>query len=258
MSRISWSELEDRRYSHGVDRGIVYTAKGEFETWDGLASVQETEINSNVVKNHVDGDLVRTQITVGGFSAKVECYATPELIFQAAGHSGNLYTEQVRTPFFFTYRTMLGDGVSDESGYQIHLIYNAFVKPTSKTYATMDDSSNPIRLSWDLMAKPMKLRNMAASAHFIIDSTVVHDWTLKELEDLLYGTSMTPPRFPTLEELLDIFESGVILRITDHGDGTWTADGPDSAIQMLTESMFRITWPSAVYISADTYQISSL
>lgn len=69
---------------------------------------------------------------------------------------------------------------------------------------------------------------------------------------------MTPPRFPTLEELLDIFESGVILRITDHGDGTWTADGPDSAIQMLTESMFRITWPSAVYISADTYQISSL
>lgn len=258
MTRLSWDELDERIFGYGIDRGVVYNGKGDCETWSGLASVQEIDEENDVFKQHVDGDLVQTQIALGSFTAKVDSYSTPELIFEAAGHSGNLYTGQVRPPFFFTYRTLLGNAVNPDSHYEIHLVYNAYVKPTQKTYRTRGDASDPLLLSWDISAKPSKLQNMAASAHFIIDSSVVHEWTLKELEDILYGTPMLPPRFPNLNELLDIFEEGVILRITDHGDGTWTADGPDSAIQMLDGTTFRITWPSAVYISSDTYRISSL
>jgi hypothetical protein len=59
-------------------------------------------------------------------------------------------------------------------------------------------------------------------------------------------------------KVLEMFESGAILRIVDHGDGTWTATGPDEAIKMLSSTMFEITWPSAIYIDTETYKISSL
>jgi hypothetical protein len=81
---------------------------------------------------------------------------------------------------------------------------------------------------------------------------------MEALEDVLYGTDDESPRLPSPEEVFEIFEENAILRIIDNGDGTWTAIGPDSAIEMLDSETFEITWPSAVYIDADTYTISSL
>lgn len=63
---------------------------------------------------------------------------------------------------------------------------------------------------------------------------------------------------PGMLEVVAMFENASLLKITDHGDGSWTAEGPDEAIQMLSPTEFEITWPSAVYLSSDTYRISSL
>ena len=75
---------------------------------------------------------------------------------------------------------------------------------------------------------------------------------------MLYGTNFTEPRMPSVSEIIEMFEAHSIMQIIDHGDGTWTAIGPESAIVMLDSTTFQITWPTAIYIDDVTYTISSL
>lgn len=258
MSRLVWGEIEKGRYYSGIDRGVVFPHKQDGVAWNGLISVIESDDHSEVFDRYVDGLRVSSQLTVGGFKATIESYSTPDIVFDLMGYTKNLYTAQIKKPFNFSYRTYVGQDEDQSASYQIHLVYNASIKLSDKSYKTLDDTPDVLSLSWDISAKPAKLEGYVASAHFVVDSSLVHDWTLTELEDILYGTTDRNPRMPSVDELLEIFESGVVLRITDHGDGTWTAEGPDEAIQMIDATTFRITWPSAIYINSSTYQISSL
>jgi hypothetical protein len=86
----------------------------------------------------------------------------------------------------------------------------------------------------------------------------VQPGALADLEALIYGDDDNDPVLPSPTEVLEIFESHTTLRITDNGDGSWTATGPDSAIVMLDATTFQITWPSAIFIDATSYKISSL
>jgi len=121
----------------------------------------------------------------------------------------------------------------------------------------MSDSTDTSPFSWNISTVPIKMGDVS-SAHLIIDPRFAYPWVIQELEDLLYGSSGNNPYLPPPEEILDLFEDASILKITDHGDGTWTAEGPDEAIRMLDSTTFEITWPSAVYIDSTTYRISSL
>jgi hypothetical protein len=76
--------------------------------------------------------------------------------------------------------------------------------------------------------------------------------------NVLYGTDTESPRLPTPAELLNLFIDNALLKITDNGDGTWTAEGPDSIISALNADEFKIDWPSVVVLDEDTIQISSL
>jgi hypothetical protein len=78
------------------------------------------------------------------------------------------------------------------------------------------------------------------------------------VEEVLYGNDTTAPRLPTPRELLDLFIDNALLKITDNGDGTWSAEGPDSILQILVNDQFTIDWPSVITLDEDRVQISSL
>jgi hypothetical protein len=81
---------------------------------------------------------------------------------------------------------------------------------------------------------------------------------LAQLEDILYGNADNEPSLPDPQTVYELFESNTVLKITDNGDGTWTATGPDSVITMLDADTFQIDWPSAILVDGTTYQIYSL
>jgi hypothetical protein len=140
------------------------------------------------------------------------------------------------------------------TGYKIHLVYNAVVKPSSVVYS--NDAAATFK--WDFTSIPVLIPDVALSAHFVIESSTAYSSTVAEIEDLLYGTESTDARLPSPSEIFEVFEKHSILRIIDNGDGSWTAIGPASAIVMLDSTTFQITWPSAVYIDAESYTIRSL
>ena len=65
---------------------------------------------------------------------------------------------------------------------------------------------------------------------------------------------------PSIDEVIEILEQYVSLRITDHGDGTWSAEEINTTgiIQMEDDTEFSITWDSAKYIDDQVYTIESL
>lgn len=257
MSRLVWGEPDKRLYEIGVDRGVFYPIGGVGAPWNGLISVSEAPSEGDLSAVYYDGGKYSQRRQTESFAAELTAYTYPEEFQEYDGTLDNL-SGQPRKQFDFTYRTLVGNALNPNSGYKIHLVYNVTATPVSREYSTIGSDAEASNFSWELTTVPEFMPDGGYSAHVIIDPSLAHEWVVEELENLLYGSNTNDPTMPSLSEVVDIFQSGSILKITNHGDGTWTAEGPDEAIKMLSPTMFEITWPSAVYINTTTYKISSL
>lgn len=237
MTRILWDEGE-RDYFAGVDRGVLYLPDGTAVPWNGLISVDENAESDDVEAIYVDG-LPRIQLqSDADFSAHVESFTYPE----------ELDDEAI---FGFSYR------VNRQIGYQIHLVYNALFVPGSTTKTTLSDDPDISTMAFDLSASPVQILGLRPTAHLVIDSNSAYPAAIADVEKALYGDETTQPSLPSPSALINIFDQHAVLVVIDHGDGSWTATGPDSAIVMLDSTTFQITWPSATYIDDDTYTLRS-
>lgn len=262
MTRITWGDSGSRMFEAGVDRGVLGLGDGSCVPWNGLIAIKEAPSGAEVTKEYYDGQPYTRQSALEGFSAVVEAFTYPLEFTDFDGLYSGVISQQKRNTFNLCYRTMIGNDVDGSShGYKIHIVYNALAKPSDKTYKTVDDGSDIGAFSWDISALPMPIPRFKPSSHLVIDTRFVYPWALQAFEDLIYGTDISEPSFPSLSDVLSMFNLNSILIITDHGDGTWTADtrpGYDYIIQMLDARTFQISWPSAVFQNADLYSIGSL
>lgn len=241
MTRVLWDVLP-HEYQVGVDRGVFYPKNAPGEVWNGLVAINEDSTDSDVKSRYIDGVPTRHRSTPGHFSGTIEAVTYP------ASFHNDVFGRRISTGFGLSYR------VQTETRYQIHVVYNVLISPSQ--YVRQQSPFEPFR--WGFTTTPMTVPDANPTAHLIIDAGTTYSWTLQDLEDVLYGSDTETPHLPTPTEIFEIFEENAILRIIDHGDGTWSAIGPDEAIQMLDADTFEISWPSAVYLDADTYTIHSL
>lgn len=247
MTRLTWATL-DRPYESGVDRGVFYPANGPGVPWNGLVSVSESTSGSDIRVRYLDGVKYQQHISSGNYEATIEAYTYPDEFAPFVDQAAGLRSRKAMKPFGLSYRT------ETEKGYKIHIVYNALAGPSDSEY----EQKNPLNFSWEVSTRPTQAPSVAPTAHFVIDSSTTNQDTLAAVETLLYGDEVMSATLPSPTQIEAIFESNAILRVVDNGDGTFTVTGPDSAIQMLDATTFQITWPSAVYITNDIYQISSL
>lgn len=211
--RIIWDKHGERLFETGVDRGVLYTqTAGEYDPgvpWNGLTAVTESPTGAEPNPLYADNIKYLELMSVEEFAATIEAYTYPEE-FEACDGSAALAEgitigQQPRKSFGFSYRTKLGnDDVGDEFGYKIHLVYGAKASPSDKGYETINESPDAITFSWEITTTPVEVPGHKPSASLTIDSTKVSPETLKELEDLLYGSDENEPTLPTPEEILTI------------------------------------------------------
>ena len=245
MTKLLWDDLTSRLYGFGLDRGVLYPKNTDGVVWNGLTAVNETL--SGFVENeyYIDGLKYKNQKNHGSFEGIIEAFTYPEVFSE-------------KNIFGFSYRTKVGDADNPNRGYKIHIVYNALAAPLDKLYSTINQTIEPTVMSWKVTTKPISIFGVYASSHLIIDSTIAHPWTIDAVEDILYGTADDEPSLPTPDDLLSIFEENAILRVTDNGDGSFTVEGPDEAIQMVDVDIFEVTWDSAIITGQNAYSISSL
>lgn len=225
MTRLEWTV----NYDAGVDRGVVYSADHAV-AWNGLVSVQETPSELRTIIAYRDGIKIVNIRADDSFSAAIEALSYPEEL--SGAKEVNL-----------SYRT----------GSKVHLVYNAIALIGGREFTQQDSTG----FSFDITTRPVVIPGARPSAHLVIDTDQAWLQASGALEDILYGTDVTTARMPTAAEVLAIFEENALLRVIDHGDGSFTVTAPDAAITMLDANSFEITWPSAIFLGTDEYKISS-
>lgn len=266
MTAIVWDAAGSKFYQTGIDRGVLYLQGGNGVPWNGITAVEDD--TAQTLKSFwLDGVKYLDNLLPGDFSGKLKAFTYPDEFEQVSGivspSDGLLFYDQPSKSFNLSYRTMVGndlDGI--DHGYKIHLLYNLVANPDNSTYPTLTGTTaTPIEFSWVLSGTPPanpSSKGYRPTVHISIDSEDTSQEVLQAIEDILWGTADTSPHFPSISEILDLFQSLGALIIVDNGDGTWQAiDNGDNYITMVSPTQFKIDNADVVILNATTYQISS-
>lgn len=213
MAPLVWDEVGERFYQTGIDRGVLYL-HDEFATvvpWNGLTQVDEGS-SSEVKSFYFDGVKYLQSFIPGDFEGKLTAFTYPEEFDSVNGVSSpfvygpglDLYDQPAQS-FSLSYRVKIGNDVDSELGYKIHILYNVIANPDNRSHKTLDDQVDPVEFSWTLSGTPVELQGSRPTVHISIDSTKTSSDLMQLLEEVLYGTDISRPYLPTLQEIADAY-----------------------------------------------------
>lgn len=223
MTRIVWDKAGERIFETGVSNGVLYPLKKSGVPWNGLVNVSKNSADGSSTPVYMDGIRIENSFSNDEYSGTIQAYTYPDEFALVSGEStsghGLFYGQQEREEFGLTYKTLVGNDVEfEEFGYKLHILYNVKAKPSSKEYATISNSASPTTFSWDISVRPNYISGKKPTADLVIDSRTTDSSLLKTLEDILYGTASTPPRLPSIEELVTLFSDWPYLEIMVNKD----------------------------------------
>lgn len=217
MAKLVWDNVGERFYETGVDHGVLYPfntttkAYDKGVVWNGLSSVNESPSGAEATAVWADNIKYLNLYSAEEFGATIECYTYPdefkELNGEATLGAGITIGQQARGTFGLSYRTKIGNDVTDDLGYKIHLIYGAKASPSEQAYSTVNDSPEAMSLSYELTTIPVPVEGFKPTATLVIDSTKTDAAILTAIEEILYGTdgeSGKTARLPMPSEIMKL------------------------------------------------------
>lgn len=217
MSKLTWDLTGERLYETGVKMGVLYPqtagAYPKGVAWNGLTAVTESPSGAEASPFYADDIKYLNLMSAEEFGATIEAFMYPDEFAECNGEGtlaeGVTIGQQPRKAFGMCYRTILGnDTDGNEYGYKIHIIYGALAAPSEKAYATVNESPEPITLSWELTTTPIAVQGHKPTATLTIDSTKVDAEKLAALEAVLYGSEDTEARLPLPDEIATMLAAG--------------------------------------------------
>lgn len=262
MPVIEWDKVGDRVFENGLDRGVLYLPDGSAVPWNGLTSIVESS-DKAASSVYYDGMKINDLVVLGDFSAAMKAVTYPDEFLEleglASSRPGVLLSDQPPKPFGLCYRTHIGDDLAgDMMGYKIHILYNVIAVPSQKTYASITPSPSLVEFEWKITAVPEDFPGIRPTSHIILDSRKLDPLLLQDLEAMLYGVGADASLIP-MPDLLAFMRDWFRVKITDNGDGTWTATSErEGFINFLdgAAEVFELVGVNAVYLTDDTYQLS--
>ena len=117
--------------------------------------------------------------------------------------------QQPRKKFGLSYQTQIGNDVQGEGlGYKLHLVYGATASPSERSYESINDSPEPIEMSWEFETTPAELEGYKNTSLITINSLKVDKEKLAALEKILYGSADAAPRLPSPTEVINMLKAG--------------------------------------------------
>lgn len=228
--KLVWDKTGERLYETGVDHGVLYPiqAGGVYSkgvAWNGLSAVSESPSGAEASPIYADNIKYLNLMSAEEFGATIEAYMYPDEFAECDGSvevvPGMFAGQQSRKTFGLSYRTILGNDVdNNDYGYKLHLIYGALAAPSEKGYSTINDSPEPITLSWEISTTPVAIntvldgKKLKPTACLTFDSTKFDTEFMAKLEEILYGKEPTTEggtdgvdaRLPLPDEILKLYQ----------------------------------------------------
>lgn len=203
MAKLVWDQAGQKLYETGVDHMVLYpqAANGSYEqgvAWNGITAVNQSASGGDTNDLYADNIKYLSLRAAENYGATIEAYTYPEEFAECDGSkeiAPGVYTgQQARKSFGYSYQTLIGnDTEGDAHGYKLHIVYNATVSPSEKSYGTVNDSPDAINFSWEVSTTPIAVTGYKPTAHIEIDSTKADATKLQTLKDKLYGTENSEP-----------------------------------------------------------------
>lgn len=216
MARLIWDAVGTRKYNTGVDRGVLWVGTVNSTTgattwangvaFQGLRNVDANPDGADEQAFYADNIKYLSLRGVENFGGTIGCYYTPEEFDVCDGTAaltkGVKIGQQVRKPFCFAYRTLVGnDTQGTDLGYEIHIVYNATVSPSSRSNSTVNESPEPLELSYDFTTNPIEVTGTTYRpiSHIVIASPSLLTFTSGETDP---SESEYLTNFTTLEQYI--------------------------------------------------------
>lgn len=218
MSKLIWDKTGERLYETGTKMGVLYVQdNGTYPVgvaWNGLTAVTESPSGAEATPLYANDSKYLNLTSAEEFGATIEAYTYPPEFDACNGVvsvvEGVSIGQQRRKEFGFCYRTILGnDTEENEHGYKLHIVYGAKAAPSEKAYTTVNDTPEPITLSWEVTTTPVAVEGYKPTATITIDSTKADPTKLAELEAILYGSEDTEARLPLPDEIMTLMKKTV-------------------------------------------------
>ena len=217
MSKLVWDQTGERKYETGVKKGVLYPLSelGAYDkgvAWNGLTAVTESPSGAESNPLYADDIKYLDLRSVEEFGGTIEAYMYPDEFAECDGSAsladGVSIGQQKRKTFGLCYRTVLGNDIlGDDYGYKLHIVYGAVVAPSERAYSTINDSPEPITMSWEFSTTPVAVDGFKPTAHLEIDSTKANPEKLAALETILYGAAETEARLPLPNEIATLMKT---------------------------------------------------
>lgn len=211
MAEIVWGEAVDRVYERGLDQGVLYEYNNGAYTngvaWNGLTACNESPSGGEPNKNYADNTVYATLFSAEEFGATIEAFTCPPQFFQYDGVrtiGGVKFGQQARGIFGFSYRTLIGNGETEDAGEIIHLVYGAQASPSEKSRSTTNDSPELTTFSWTVTTTPVPVPGGKPTSHVTVDSRDYTTTQMNAIKAILYGIGGGTPRMPLPSELISV------------------------------------------------------
>ncbi len=212
MTALTWSAPEDRKFTQGVDRGVLYV-DDVGHAWNGLVSVTEQPSGAEANPQYADNILYANLYSAEIFGATVECFYYPEAFDECLGLAeispGVKANLQSRKGFGMSYRSYVGNAVDPQADEELSLVYGAAAAPSERAKNTINESPELGQLSYTITTTPVPVTDFKPTSKLTLLKSDFDpaDWTA--LEDILYGTVGDDPRLPLPDEVAEILNGTV-------------------------------------------------
>ena len=226
MTKLLWDQVGQRTYETGVSKGTLFTQKndGQYENgvaWNGLVSVTKTPEGGEDNPIYADNMKYLSLTSAENLNGSISAYTYPDE-FEACDGSkevtpGLFVGQQTRVPFALAYITIVGNDTQGNAySEKLHIIYNAKVSPSERSYETVNDSPSAITFSWDFTTTPVDLSDIGlnASGGVVIEKNTVGLSVWNSIINKIHGSVTEEPTLPTIQELVTMINAGITTTTT--------------------------------------------
>ena len=218
MAKLIWDADGERRYENGVDHGVLYPRSntGDYPLgvpWNGLTAVTESPEGAESTVSYADNIPYVSMQSAEIWKGTIEAFTFPDEFIPCDGAAvvvdGLVLGQQKRQSFGFSWRTRIGNDVTANAGYKIHIVYGALAAPSEKANSTINESPEPMTFSWEVSTTPTPVTGHEALSTLTIISTDLDPLKLTALENIIYGSAGTPgtvARLPKPDEIIALLE----------------------------------------------------
>ena len=196
MAKLTWDDTGKRFYETGVDQGVLYVrdSNGAYPlgvSWNGLINVTESPEGAEPNAQYADNMKYVNIQSTEEFKATIEAFTYPEEFAECDGSAqpkpGAFIGQQERKTFGLVYRTKIGNDLTQEAGYKLHLVWGAVAAPSEKAYATINDSPEPTTFSWEITTTPVNVTGYLPTSTMTLDSIELGSVKMAAIEAKLFG-----------------------------------------------------------------------